>query len=52
MLNRRAMLGAAGLLADPAQAWALSGKSRVINAMMFDDPAHLNYPLFNTRVMQ
>src|SRR5258707_12898200 len=52
MLDRRAMLGAAGLLAYPAQAWALSGKSRVMNAMITDDPAHLNYPLFNTRIMQ
>ena len=52
MLNRRAALGAAGLLAYPAQAWALSGKSRVMNAMLTDDPAHLNYPLYNTRIMQ
>ncbi len=51
MLNRRAMLGAAGLIAYPAQGWA-AGNSRVINAMMTDDPAHLNYPLFNTRIMQ
>src|SRR4051812_35008879 len=60
MLDRRAMLGAAGLLAYPAQAWpapnerrnARSGNSRVISAMMFSEPAHLNYPLLNTRIMQ
>lgn len=52
MLSRRATLGAAGLLAYPAQAWAAAGKSRVINAMMTDDPAHLNLPLFNTRILQ
>jgi len=52
MLNRRAALGAAGLLAYPAQAWGAPGKSRVMNAMITDDPAHLNYPLFNTRIMQ
>jgi len=51
-LDRRAVLGAAGLLAYPAQAWAAPGKTRVINAMMFEDPAHLNYPLFNTRITQ
>jgi peptide/nickel transport system substrate-binding protein len=51
-LDRRAVLGAAGLLAYPAQAWAAPNKRRIINAMMTDDPAHLNYPLFNTRVMQ
>ena len=50
MLNRRATLGAAGLLAYPAQAWAASG--RVLNAMMTDDPAHLNLPLFNTTILQ
>src|SRR5882724_3803363 len=52
MLNRRAALAAAGLLAYPAQAWGAPGKSRVMNAMITDDPAHLNYPLFNTRIMQ
>jgi peptide/nickel transport system substrate-binding protein len=51
-LDRRGVLGAAGLLAFPAQAWAATGNSRVINAMITDDPAHLNYPLFNTRLMQ
>jgi len=54
MLDRRAMLGAA--LAYPAQAWAVPkrtpGGRRIINAMMFEDPAHLNYPLSNTRIMQ
>ena len=52
MLNRRAALGAVGLLAYPAQAWGVPGKSRVMNAMLTDDPAHLNYPLYNTRIMQ
>jgi peptide/nickel transport system substrate-binding protein len=53
MLDRRAMLGASGLLAFPAQVRASdSGKRRIINAMMPDEPAHLNYPLFNTRLMQ
>lgn len=55
MLSRRTALGAAGLLgipalAWPAQAWAASG--RTINAMMTEDPAHLNLPLFNTRILQ
>jgi len=51
MLDRRAVLGGTGLLAFPAQAWS-ADKRRVINAMMTDEPAHLNYPLFNTRIMQ
>ena len=50
MLDRRAVLGAA--LAFPAQAWSAPGGRRIINAMMFEDPAHLNYPLSNTRIMQ
>jgi len=52
MLDRRAMLGAAGLLAFPAQAWSLPPGKRVINAMMTDDPATLCYPLFNIRLTQ
>ena len=54
--DRRAMLGAAaaGVLAHPA--WAqrsgTTARQRTINAMMTDEPAHLNYPLFNTRIMQ
>ena len=56
MLDRRGVLGAAGLLAYPAQTWsapnARSGNNRVITAMMFAEPAHLNYPLLNTRIMQ
>ena len=52
MFDRRAMLGAAGLLAFPAQAWSAPGKARIITAMMFAEPAHLNYPLLNTRIMQ
>jgi peptide/nickel transport system substrate-binding protein len=52
MPDRRAILGAAGLLAFPAQAWSLSGRDRIINAMMFDDPATLCYPLNNTRIIQ
>src|SRR3982751_2318549 len=56
MLDRRAVLRAAGLVAYPAQAWPApnrtSGGRRIINAMMFEDPAHLNYPLLNTRIMQ
>jgi peptide/nickel transport system substrate-binding protein len=52
MLDRRAMLGGAGLLAYPAQAWAAPDRRGVINAMMTDDPAALCYPLFNTRIMQ
>ena len=51
MLDRRAMLGGTGLLAFPAAAWASSDR-RIINAMMTDEPAHLNYPLFNTRITQ
>lgn len=51
MLDRRAMLGGTGLLAFPAQAWG-ADRRRIINAMMTDEPAHLNYPLFNTRIMQ
>ena len=51
-MDRRAVLGGAGLLAYPAQAWGAGGKRRIINAMMPDEPAHLNYPLFNTRLMQ
>jgi peptide/nickel transport system substrate-binding protein len=51
MLDRRAVLGGTGLLAFPAQAWS-ADKRRIINAMMTDEPAHLNYPLFNTRIMQ
>ena len=56
MLDRRAVLGAAaaGVLAPPA--WAqkpgTTARMRTINAMMTDEPAHLNYPLFNTRIMQ
>ena len=51
MLDRRAVLGGTGLLAFPAQGRA-ADKRRIINAMMTDEPAHLNYPLFNTRIMQ
>ena len=51
-VDRRAVLGAAGLLAFPAQAWSAPNNSRVINAMMPAEPAHLNYPLLNTRIMQ
>ena len=51
-LDRRAVLGAAGLVAWPAQAWAVPNSSRVINAMMPAEPAHLNYPLLNVRIMQ
>jgi len=50
--HRRTVLGAAGLLAFPAQAWSAPANSRVITAMMPAEPAHLNYPLFNTRIMQ
>ena len=52
MLNRRTMMGAAGLLAFPAQAWSLPVGKRVITAMMTDDPATLCYPLFNIRLTQ
>lgn len=52
MLNRRAMLAAAGLLANPTKAYSLSARQRVMNAMMTDDPATLCYPLFNTRLTQ
>lgn len=52
MFSRRAMLGAAGLLAYPAQAWSLPPGRRVMNAMMTDDPATLCYPLYNTRIVQ
>ena len=52
MLDRRAMLGAAGVLAFPAQAYSLPPGKRVMSAMMFDDPATLCYPLFNTRLSQ
>src|ERR1700744_47210 len=51
MLDRRAMLGAAAC-ALPGQSWASAGSSRVMTAMMFDDPATLCYPLFNTRLTQ
>jgi peptide/nickel transport system substrate-binding protein len=51
-VDRRAVLGAAGLLAFPAQGWSAPNNSRVINAMMPAEPAHLNYPLLNTRIMQ
>ena len=51
MLDRRAVLAGTGLLAYPAQAWAAS-RSRIINAMMPAEPAHLNYPLLNVRIMQ
>jgi peptide/nickel transport system substrate-binding protein len=54
--DRRAMLGAtaAGMLAGPAYGQVRRGtaRERTINAMMTDEPAHLNYPLFNTRIMQ
>jgi peptide/nickel transport system substrate-binding protein len=50
MLDRRAMLGAAAL-ALPGAAQAADSR-RVINAMMTDEPAHLCYPLANTRLMQ
>lgn len=58
--DRRAMMGvtAAGMLAGPAYGPALgqvrkgSARERTLNAMMTDEPAHLNYPLFNTRIMQ
>jgi peptide/nickel transport system substrate-binding protein len=50
MLDRRAVLGAA--LAYPAQAWAAPSGRRIINAMMFEEPAVLCYPLANTRIMQ
>jgi peptide/nickel transport system substrate-binding protein len=52
MLDRRAMLGAAGLLAFPAQAYSLSARDRVINAMLTADLATLCYPLANTRPVQ
>ena len=52
MLDRRTTLGAAGLLAFPAQAWSLSARDRIIDAMMFVDPATLCYPLNNTRIVQ
>ena len=52
MLDRRAILGAAGVLAFPAQAYSLPPGKRVMSAMMFDDPATLCYPLFNTRLTQ
>src|ERR1051325_4130964 len=52
MLDRRDMLGGAGLLAYPAQGWAAPDRRGVINAMMVDDPAALCYTLFNTRIMQ
>jgi peptide/nickel transport system substrate-binding protein len=51
MLDRRAVLGAAAC-ALPGQSWASTGSSRVITAMMTDDPATLCYPLFNTRLTQ
>ena len=49
MLDRRSVLGAAGLVAVPAQA---SDRRRILNAMMTDEPAALCYPLFNTRLVQ
>jgi peptide/nickel transport system substrate-binding protein len=52
MLDRRAMLGAAGLLAASHPAFSQPGGRRVMSAMMFDDPATLCYPLFNTRLSQ
>lgn len=52
MLDRRAMLAGAGLLAYPAQAWGQSARDRIINAMIFADPATLCYPLANTRLLQ
>lgn len=51
MLDRRAMLGAAAWALPGGVAQAADGR-RVINAMMTDDPAHLCYPLANTRLMQ
>ena len=54
--DRRAMLGAAAAGVFAAPAWAqmpgTTARQRTINAMMTDEPAHLNYPLFNTRIMQ
>jgi peptide/nickel transport system substrate-binding protein len=53
--DRRAMLGAAASLAAVpawAQASGTTARQRTISAMMTDEPAHLNYPLFNTRIMQ
>jgi peptide/nickel transport system substrate-binding protein len=52
MLDRRAMLSGAGLLAFPAQGYSLPAGKRVISAMMADDPATLCYPLFNIRLTQ
>jgi peptide/nickel transport system substrate-binding protein len=52
MVDRRAILGAAGLLAYPAEGYGLSARDRVINAMFFADPATLCYPLANTRLVQ
>ena len=52
LVDRRTVLGAAGLLAFPSQSRAAPNRRRIINAMMTDEPAHLNYPLFNTRLMQ
>ncbi|HEX4027222.1 MAG TPA: hypothetical protein VHX18_06340, partial [Rhizomicrobium sp.] len=52
MLDRRAILGAAGVLAFPPPAYSLPPGKRVMSAMMFDDPATLCYPLFNTRLSQ
>ena len=40
MLDRRGVLGAAGMLAYPAQAYARD-RRRIINAMMTDEPAAL-----------
>ncbi len=52
-LDRRASLGAAASLAAvPAWAQGTTARQRTISAMMTDEPAHLNYPLFNTRIMQ
>src|SRR5215469_11281054 len=52
MLDRRATLGAAGLLAFPAQAYSLLAGKRVMNAMLTADPATLCLPLNNTRLIQ
>jgi peptide/nickel transport system substrate-binding protein len=51
MLDRRTALSAmAGMAAWPARAEA--GGSRILNAMMTDEPATLCYPLNNTRLTQ
>ena len=53
MLDRRGRAGRGGPagLAGTGLGARRTG-SRIINAMMTDEPAHLCYPLFNTRLMQ